>query len=98
VLLFGCSSGRLRQRGAFGSQGTALSYLAAGCPTLLACLWDVTDGDCDRFSRAVLDDWLAGDASLPRAVASARSACRLPHLVGAAPIVYGLPLSARPLH
>ena len=94
ALLFGCSSGRLRARGVFGCNGTALAYLVAGCPAVLGCLWDVTDGDCDRFSRATLDAWLSGGVSLPRAVHASRTECRLPHLVGAAPIVYGLPLHA----
>lgn len=31
---------------------------SAGCPTAVANLWDVTDMDIDRFSRAVLEAWL----------------------------------------
>jgi separase len=33
---------------------------------------------------------------LPLAVGQARAVCRLPFLVGAAPVVYGLPLAATP--
>ena len=54
-------------------------------------MWDVTDGDIDRFSKTLLDGWLRG-ASLARAVHDARASCTLQHLVGAAPICYGLPI------
>jgi separase len=33
-----------------------------------------------------------GWAGLGQAVAGSRGACRLPHLIGAAPVCYGLPL------
>ena len=35
----------------------------------------------------------AGGADMSAAVAAARAACKLPHLVGAAPVCYGLPAS-----
>ena len=35
----------------------------AGCPTVVANLWDVTDLDIDRFSRGVLDQWLGAEAA-----------------------------------
>ena len=67
-------------------------------------LWDVTDKDIDRFSQALLGAWLeegarpqcggdGGGASrdVSAAVAAARAACRLPHLIGAAPVCYGIP-------
>lgn len=82
---------------------------AAGCPAAVANLWDVTDKDIDRFSQAVLTSWIsgsssssdaaaaaaggAGGADMSAAVAAARAACKLPHLVGAAPVCYGLPVS-----
>jgi separase len=73
----------------------------------VANLWDVTDKDIDRFSQAVLTSWIsgsssssdaaaaggAGGADMSAAVAAARAACKLPHLVGAAPVCYGLPAS-----
>ncbi len=34
---------------------------------------------------------VAGGSSLGRAVAVSRAACKLPHLIGAAPVCYGLP-------
>lgn len=89
--VLGCSSARLERRGAFGVHGSALSYLVAGCPAFVGCLWDVTDGDCDKFSQAALDAWLGGGVPLATAVRQARDKCIMQSLVGAAPVVYGLP-------
>lgn len=73
-------------------------------PTLVANLWDVTDRDIDKLSQAVFDklrlnaegakSWQgaeAGRESLVASVASARDACKLKYLTGAAPVVYGIP-------
>ena len=60
AFLMGCSSGKLSGRGDYEPCGIPLSYLMAGCPTAVANLWDVTDGDIDRFSRSVLEKWLEG--------------------------------------
>lgn len=145
----GCSSGRLSLRGEYEPFGVVLSYLMAGCPAIIANLWDVTDGDIDRFSRSLLNSWLAskpesansdsdtgvrdmGDCELAMregrnvntasharhtsqlnstvlenqtphhaplenihrmgsAVGQSRNACRLPHLIGASPVCYGVP-------
>lgn len=46
--------------------GAVLSYLMAASPAVVANLWDVTDGDIDRFSKTVLQRWLQpvdGDGS-----------------------------------
>lgn len=48
-LLWGCSSGRLKARGIHDALGTALYYLIAGAPFLVANLWDVTDKDIDKL-------------------------------------------------
>ncbi|KAF9960639.1 hypothetical protein BGZ70_008527 [Mortierella alpina] len=56
-LLLGCSSGSLKGCGEFDPTGNAMNYLLAGCPTLVANLWDVTDRDLDRFSKAVFSLW-----------------------------------------
>ena len=56
-LLMGCSSGALTQAGEFEAYGTPISYMHAGCPALLATLWDVTDKDIDRFSDELLRTW-----------------------------------------
>ena len=78
---------------------------AAGCPTAVANLWDVTDMDIDRFSRAVLEAWLPEGVPSARSekdakplcvsltVARSRQACKLQHLIGAAPVCYGIPMS-----
>ena len=57
ALLMGCSSGALTEAGEFESYGTPINYMHAGCPALLATLWDVTDKDIDRFSFTVLEKW-----------------------------------------
>ena len=57
ALLMGCSSGALTEAGDFESYGTPMNYMHAGCPALLATLWDVTDKDIDKFSYKVLEDW-----------------------------------------
>ena len=57
ALLMGCSSGALTEAGEFESYGTPMSYMHAGCPAMLATLWDVTDKDIDRFSYTVLEKW-----------------------------------------
>ncbi|KXN84922.1 Separin [Leucoagaricus sp. SymC.cos] len=104
TMLWGCSSGALREMGDFDRTGTANAYMLGGCPTLVANLWDVTDRDIDKFSQAVFDKvkltpenvrvWSEADTagvSLVSAVAQARSVCKLKYLTGAAPVVYGIP-------
>ena len=107
ALLMGCSSGMLVPQGRYDPTGVPLAYLLAGSPAVVANLWDVTDRDIDRFSRKLLEEWL-GDASgqgdktkcvaMAGPIPAARGACRLPHLVGAAPVCFGLPstLLSRP--
>jgi separase len=63
AVLMGCSSGRLSCRGDYEPVGVPLSYLIAGCPSIIANLWDVTDGDIDRFSRILLNGWLESVSS-----------------------------------
>ncbi|EIW51672.1 separase [Trametes versicolor FP-101664 SS1] len=106
TMLWGCSSGILKYMGDFDRTGTPYHYMLAGCPTLVANLWDVTDRDIDKFSQSVFDDlhlnadavkrWRADDGgaertSVVRAVAKARESCKLKYLTGAAPVVYGIP-------
>jgi len=103
VLLMGCSSGFLRDQGLYEPTGMALNYLIAGSPAVVANLWDVTDRDIDRFTACSLTHWLSlpmsstaatssGSTSLASVIATAREACTLPYLNGAAPVVYGLPV------
>nr|XP_020448836.1 separin [Monopterus albus] len=93
-LLFGCSSAALAVCGDQEGQGIILSYLMAGCPLVLGNLWDVTDRDIDRFTKALLETWLnAGSgASLLDYMGPSRQATHLKHLIGAAPVIYGLPV------
>ncbi|KAF7363579.1 Cysteine peptidase C50 [Mycena sanguinolenta] len=104
TMLWGCSSGTLRDMGDFDRVGTPYNYMLAGCPTLVANLWDVTDRDIDIFSQSVFDklkltadgvrNWDAareGQISLVAAVAQSRTSCKLKYLTGAAPVVYGIP-------
>jgi separase len=68
---------------------------------VVANLWDVTDKDIDRFTAALLDQVVPTSSddtrTLVDAVATARGACVLPRLVGAAPVVYGFPLPLKSL-
>ena len=78
-------------------------------PSLVGCLWDVTDGEIDRFCKALLESILEhnkkgkptqrshhqSSKSLPAHVNSSRTACKLHWLVGAAPVVYGLPVTTK---
>ena len=66
-------------------------------PAVLGNLWDVTDMDIDNFSMELLNNWGICNSnkqpvSLTASVANARSACKLKFIIGAAPVVYGLPI------
>ncbi|KAJ8359018.1 hypothetical protein SKAU_G00155430 [Synaphobranchus kaupii] len=97
ALLFGCSSAALAVHGELEGAGIILNYLMAGCPLILGNLWDVTDRDIDRFTKALLQSWLSAGrgAALLDHMASSRQATYLKHLIGAAPVVYGLPVSLK---
>lgn len=105
-LLLGCSSGSLKDNGQLEPNGTVFSYLIAGCPMVLANLWDVTDKDIDKFSLSVFEKWGVFEAeteggnarddeneklNICEAVARSRKVCVLRYLNGAAPVIYGLP-------
>ncbi|XP_054639816.1 separin [Dunckerocampus dactyliophorus] len=93
-LLIGCSSAALAVRGDQEGQGIILNYLIAGCPFVLGNLWDVTDRDIDRFAKALLESWLSSESgsALLDYMGPSRQATHLKHLIGAAPVVYGLPI------
>ncbi len=81
-------------------EGAALSYLCAGAPCVVGNLWDVTDRDIDRFSTSLLEGIFQNSKSqikmnLAKCVEYSRNACKLKYLVGAAPVVYGIPISLR---
>ncbi|XP_061871449.1 separin [Colius striatus] len=94
VMLFGCSSAALALRGELEGSGVILKYLMAGCPFILGNLWDVTDQDIDRYTQGLLQGWLRGGPGAPLLphLSQARQAPRLKHLIGAAPVAYGLPV------
>lgn len=105
AILMGCSSGRMKGYGDFEPLGMVSSYLAGGSPAVVANLWDVTDRDIDRFSVALLETFVEGEgkggtrgqeraATLAHAVVGARSECKMPFIIGHAPVCYGIPVSA----
>ncbi|KAJ5038400.1 uncharacterized protein L3040_007263 [Drepanopeziza brunnea f. sp. 'multigermtubi'] len=57
TVLMGCSSGALVERGEFEPHGPPINYMHAGCPALVATLWDVTDKDIDRFAKSAFEHW-----------------------------------------
>ncbi|XP_077429763.1 separin [Vanacampus margaritifer] len=96
-LLVGCSSAALAVRGDQEGEGIILSYLIAGCPFILGNLWNVTDRDIDRFTKALLESWFSAESgsALLNCMGPSRQATYLKHLIGAAPVVYGLPIQLR---
>ncbi len=57
-----------------------------------------TAGEAEEVLRAWLEEQRRrrGGPDLLTCLARARDVCRLPYLIGAAPVVYGLPVRARP--
>jgi separase len=65
----------------------------AGCAGVVGMMWDVSDGDINRFAMAVMETWLARpELSLPEVLPLARGACQLANLNAGAPVYYGLPV------
>lgn len=54
TMLWGCSSGLLRDQGEFDRTGTAYNYFMAGCPSLMGSLWDTTDREIDGIAKEVM--------------------------------------------
>lgn len=102
-MLWGCSSGKLRDHGNFDRTGTPYDYALAGAPCLVANLWDVTDKDIDLVTAEVMDLLgLGGERheggrgmSIVQAVANSRHVAKLQYLTGAATVVYGVPVWIR---
>lgn len=68
----------------------------------MANLWDVTDQDIDRFCTSLVKNWLTEPDSLQRThddllyhITQARGSCKLKYLIGASPVVYGLPVYSK---
>jgi separase len=64
TMLMGCSSGALTEAGDFEPHGPPIDYMLAGCPALVATLWDVTDKDIDRFAKSTFEHWGLFNAQL----------------------------------
>lgn len=97
-ILMGCSSGKLKwnNRGAYEASGVILAYILAGCPAVVGNLWDVTDKDIDRYCQEMICKMISskakdGKTSIGHVVQNSRHACKLPYLIGAAPVCYGIP-------
>ena len=71
-------------------------YLYIFSPLFLGNLWDVTDGDIDRFLISLLKNWipvkLHVSLSFGVSVIKARESCVLKYLTGLAPVIYGYPV------
>ncbi|ABO94714.1 Separase, putative [Ostreococcus lucimarinus CCE9901] len=100
TVLMGCSSGVYDIMECSSLSSISMLYLLAGAPIVIANMWDVTDRDIDRFSSRLLEQWLSYSMNespefqcASDAVRVARYACQLKYLVGAAPIIYGVPTS-----
>ena len=84
------------------SYGPPYYFLINGCPGYVGCLWTVVDDDIDRFTERLLKltniddpDSVPKCASITKAVQLSRDACKLKYLTGAAPVIWGLPISMR---
>lgn len=104
TVLLGCSSGVLTEAGDYDPWGTPVTYMSAGCPMLVANMWDVTDRDIDIFGTKMLEQWgvlmpeggpLNELYSISEAVMRSRDECKLKYLNGSAPVIYGIPIKIR---
>jgi len=77
TFLMGCSSGTVTEAGDFEPYGTPINYMHAGCPALVATLWDVTDKDIDRFAMASLQSWGLLDGQSDKADVKGRKPVKL---------------------
>lgn len=99
-IVIGCSSGRVcAESKSEAVYGVPYRFLINGAPCYVGNLWDVTDRDIDVFSDKFLSyslkRWKPESKKVPsfaRAISMSRVACRLPYLIGCAPVLYGLPL------
>lgn len=80
TVLMGCSSGALTEACEFEPYGTPINFMQAGCPALLANLWDVTDKDIDRFSHTALEKWGLFSCPSEHSTATKKQAPLLPSI------------------
>ncbi|KAL6738388.1 hypothetical protein Aduo_011940 [Ancylostoma duodenale] len=110
-VLMGCGSVKLTPYG-WGMDGKSAvyDYTVAQCPSVVGCLWTVTDGEIDRYFMALVDLCFSFDGNrtltgtdggdsrlrvLVEAMHRARARCKLPYLTGASVVSYGIPVIAR---
>jgi len=59
VFLMGCGSSKMISHGPiYEPDAIPLSYLVAGSPCVVGCLWSVTAPDIDRYTTELLELWL----------------------------------------
>jgi len=92
AMLMGCKSGKLIEYGETEPDGMAVAYLLSGAPSVVSCLWTVTDKDIDKYTVKVVSEWME-KGELTRVVRPSSEACKLKRINGAACVVYGLPMS-----
>ena len=63
-------------------------------PALVGNLWNVLDRDISSFAETILRQLLSDCDNVPltSVISTARSSCNYKYLIGAAPVIYGLPL------
>jgi len=94
----GCSSGNQYYKGDFEPNGTVMAYLVAGCPCVDGNLWDISDKDIDLLTIEFLSSWLESKLENTSTnnvcvhLNKARRVCKMSHLNGLAPVIYGLPV------
>ncbi|VDK85285.1 unnamed protein product [Cylicostephanus goldi] len=110
AILMGCGSVKLTPFG-WGMDGksSVYDYTVAKCPSVVGCLWTVTDGEIDRYFMALVDLCFSSDGNrtltgtdgddsrlrvIVEAMHRARSKCKLPYLTGASVVSYGIPVIA----
>ncbi len=99
-ILMGCSSAQHTTVGEFEPYGTILSYIIGGCPAIVANLWSVTNlciihfideflNHCNSKEEKTIDN--VKDHNICDYLSKARLACKLSHLEGSVPVIFGLP-------
>ncbi|CAD7958642.1 unnamed protein product [Amoebophrya sp. A120] len=90
------------------SFGTHCHYLIGGSPFVVGCLWEVLNGEVDKFTARVLQDWKfsgtrkngtsrtscssSASSDLLACLERSRSKCKLEFLTGCAVVHYGIPV------
>jgi separase len=97
VILMGCSSAMLNDNGEYEMYGHIYNFFLIDYQNIIANLWDITDGEIDRFSSSFLENIYNSDDNIVDSLQKSRSFCKLEYLTGASPIIYGLPIFKKKL-